>query len=86
MDGVRDGMFLKKSNQIISDPGKILWAVTDEKLVAHDFFLVTICMDENQRKEKICILENTSWKALAYGIYARLVDVSEIERVSAANE
>ena len=55
MDGVRDGMFLKKSNQIISDPGKILWAVTDEKLVAHDFFLVTICMDENQRKEKIYI-------------------------------
>ena len=52
MDGVRDGMFLKESNQIISDPGKILWAVTDEKLVAHDFFLVTICMDENQRKEK----------------------------------
>ena len=52
MDGVRDGMFLKDSNQIISYPGKILWAVTDEKLVAHDFFLVTICMDENQRKEK----------------------------------
>ena len=55
MDGVRDGMFLKDSNQIISYPGKILWAVTDEKLVAHDFFLVTICMDENQRKEKIYI-------------------------------
>ena len=52
MDGVRDGMFLKESNQIISYPGKILWAVTDEKLVAHDFFLVTICMDENQQKEK----------------------------------
>ena len=35
-----------------------------------------------------CILyiENTSWKVLAYGIYARVVDVSEIERVSAANE
>ena len=55
MDGVRDGMFLKDSNQIISYPGKILWAVTDEKLVAHDFFLVTICMDENKRKEKIYI-------------------------------
>ena len=27
-------------------------------------------------------IENTSWKALAYGIYARVVDVSEIERVS----
>ena len=30
--------------------------------------------------------ENTPWKVLAYGIYARVVDVSEIERVSAANE
>ena len=26
------------------------------------------------------------WKVLAYSIYARVVDVSEIERVSAANE
>ena len=31
-------------------------------------------------------IENTSWKVLAYGIYARVVDVSEIERLSAANE
>ena len=31
-------------------------------------------------------IENTSRKVLAYGIYARVVDVSEIERVSAANE
>ena len=31
-------------------------------------------------------IENTSWKVLAYGIYARVVDVSEIERVSAVNE
>ena len=31
-------------------------------------------------------IENTSWKVLAYGIYARVVDVSEIERVSAANK
>ena len=31
-------------------------------------------------------IENTSWKVLAYGIYARVVDVSEIEGVSAANE
>ena len=31
-------------------------------------------------------IENTSWKLLAYGIYAGVVDVSEIERVSAANE
>ena len=34
----------------------------------------------------IIIIENTSWKVLAYGIYPRVVDVSEIERVSAANE
>ena len=31
-------------------------------------------------------IENTSWKVRAYGIYAQVVDVSEIERVSAANE
>ena len=32
------------------------------------------------------VIENTLWKVLAYGIYARVVDVSEIERVIAANE
>ena len=31
-------------------------------------------------------IENTSWKVLAYGIYTRVVFVSEIERVGAANE
>ena len=36
--------------------------------------------------EAVLYIENTSWKVLAYGIYARVVDVSEIERVSAANE
>ena len=35
---------------------------------------------------KMKYIENTSWKVRAYGIYARVVDVSEIERVSAANE
>ena len=44
------------------------------------FFLRT-----GQGHEMRCI-ENTSWKVLAYGIYARVLDVSEIERVSAANE
>ena len=34
----------------------------------------------------LAYIENTSWKVLAYGIYARVVDVSEIERVSVANE
>ena len=37
-------------------------------------------------KLSVIYIENTSWKVLAYGIYARVVDVSEIERVSAANE
>ena len=32
------------------------------------------------------LIENTSWKVLAYGVYARVVDVSEIERVNAGNE
>ena len=36
--------------------------------------------------KNIKYIENTSWKVLAYGICARVVDVSEKERVSAANE
>ena len=40
----------------------------------------------NVSGQKVVYIENTSWKVLAYGIYARVVDVSEIERVSAANE
>ena len=32
------------------------------------------------------ILEITSWKVRAYGIFTRVGEVSEIERVSAANE
>ena len=38
------------------------------------------------RGYKVKNIDNTSWKVLAYGIYERVVDVSEIERVSAANE
>ena len=47
------------------------------------------------RVGKICLLssvkgigkiEITSWKARAYGIFTRFGEVSEIERVSAANE
>ena len=34
----------------------------------------------------VSILEITSWKARAYGIFTRVGEVSEIERVSAANE
>ena len=39
-----------------------------------------------QIEKDVFYIENTSWKVLAYGIYARVVDVSEIKRVSAANE
>ena len=34
----------------------------------------------------IARIEITSWKARAYGIFTRVGEVSEIERVSAANE
>ena len=30
-------------------------------------------------------IENTSWKVRAYDIYTRVIDVSKIERVSAAS-
>ena len=43
----------------------------------------TVCnANKNTRKE----IEITSWKARAYGIFTRVGEVSEIERVSAANE
>ena len=46
-----------------------------------------LCTACNKRKlERMQEIENASWKVLAYGIYERVVDVSEIERVSAANE
>ena len=43
-------------------------------------------MASNDTRDWAKYIENTSWKVRAYGIYARVVDVSEIERVSAANE
>ena len=39
-----------------------------------------------RRRRRAEEIENTSWKLLAHGIYARVVDVSEIELVSAAHE
>ena len=48
--------------------------------------MVTVLWAEKRRIWLPRKIENTSWKVLAYGIYARVVDVSEIERVSAANE
>ena len=52
------------------------WRETDSFNII-SYFSVTLTVE---------FIENTSWKVLAYGIYARVVDVSEIERVSAANE
>ena len=37
-------------------------------------------------KRKVHEIEITSWKARVYGIFTRVGEVSEIERVSAANE
>ena len=34
---------------------------------------------------RVKFIENTSWKVLAYGIYARVVDVSEILLVRCAH-
>ena len=39
-----------------------------------------------EKKYKVEDIEITSWKARAYGIFTRVGEVSEIERVSAANE
>ena len=50
--------------------------LTKVHLVFHYWYMINI----------VKYIENTSWKVRAYGIYARVVDVSEIERVSAANE
>ena len=37
-------------------------------------------------KNMVYSIEDTSWKVRAYGIYAGIVDVSKIERVSLGNE
>ena len=46
---------------------------------------ITLEVNTNEGIEKIGLvnvnIENTSWKVRACGIYARVVDVSEIERV-----
>ena len=49
--------------------------------------------DENRKMWKLkhvkivaAEIEITSWKVRAYGIFTRVGEVSEIERVSAANE
>ena len=41
---------------------------------------------EGTNKADMRNIEITSWKARAYGIFTRVGEVSEIERVSAANE
>ena len=51
-------------------------------LILHNFFLSFITVTGVWKH----YIENTFWKVLAYGIYTLVVDVSEIERVSAANE
>ena len=48
-------------------------------------------LPSNYKSEKsflltVVYIEITSWKARAYGIFTRVGEVSEIERVSAANK
>ena len=47
------------------------------------------CQDYDVDLSRYCAIkkiEITSWKARAYGIFTRVGEVTEIERVSAANE
>ena len=65
-------------------------------LLFHVAFYISWCMGGKFKSSRLVdrdptriqkkYIENTSWKVWAYGIYARVVDVSEIERVSAVNE
>ena len=59
------------------------------------FFFFRLQKERKERNSKSQIIgkpahleeiEITSWKARAYGIFTRVGEVSEIERVSAANE
>ena len=43
------------------------------------------CMNSTPECGLRAYIENTSWKVLAYGIYARVVDVSEILLVRCAH-
>ena len=60
------------------------------KIILYIYYILAIYVIYHKRNNETLTtppqIENTSWKVLAYGIYARVVDVSEIERVSAANE
>ena len=51
----------------------------------NDFVMLLLFVWFSSAPTCIVCIENTSWKVLAYGIYARVVDVSGIERVRAAN-
>ena len=44
------------------------------------------CKKLNMLIGHVRYIEITSWKVRAYGIFTRVGEVSEIERVSAANE
>ena len=46
----------------------------------------SLVQSKRSRMYTVKLIENTSWKVLTYGICTRVVFVSEIERVSAANE
>ena len=49
--------------------------------------ITVISMDSHSpNKFSTAKIKITSWKARAYGIFTRVGEVSEIERVSAANE
>ena len=75
---------------------KAEWVIDSEAMRGRGIIFLTTLLASETRFSRHCFgfqsrrfsllvdyIENTSWKVLAYGIYVRVVDVSEIERVSA---
>ena len=65
------------------------WTFIDLRKINYEstFFLLSWTMNSfKTNKNTVYSIEDTSWKVRAYGIYARIVDVSKIERVSVGNE
>ena len=68
---------------------KLLWGVVRSVTFIIDLFSLCVLFSHLRQHVylKLCpihqhpsaYIENTSWKVLAYGIYERVVDVSEIE-------
>ena len=70
----------KSANLPLMTDFKVVWPQRGNVKSQRFYKSHEICMNS------VLDIEITSWEARAYGIFTRVGEVSEIERVSAANE